>query len=63
MTGPCSSSCGGGAGGGPSADVLSTTLFPVGLDDWLARWSAPVDGTGGTCAAALLLWVKEILFW
>ena len=47
MTSPCPSSCGGGAGGGLSADVLSTTEFAVGFDDWGLRLSLAVEENGG----------------
>jgi hypothetical protein len=47
MTTPCPSSCGVGAGGGLSVDVLSATAFAVGSDDWGLRPMLAVDGTGG----------------
>lgn len=48
MTAPSPSACGGGAGGGLSDDVLSATLFAVGLEDWCAMPCASVEGKGGT---------------
>jgi len=48
MTAPSPSACGGGAGGGLSDDVLSATLFAVGLEDWRAMPCASVEGKGGT---------------
>src|SRR5882724_86194 len=48
MTDPSPSTCGGGAGGGLSDDVLSATLFAVGFEDWRAMPCASVEGKGGT---------------
>jgi hypothetical protein len=53
MTGPCPSACGGGAGGGLSVDVLSATLFAVGLEDWRAMPCRSVEGKGGTFVVPL----------
>ena len=47
MTAPSPSTCGGGAGGGLSVDVLSATLFAVGFEDWRARPLRSVEGKGG----------------
>ena len=48
MRGPCPSACEGGAGGGLLVDVLSATVFAVGLEDWRASPCASVEGKGGT---------------
>ena len=48
MTVPSPSTCGGGAGGGLSVEVLSATLLAVGFDAWRARPLASVEGKGGT---------------
>lgn len=65
MTAPAPSTCGGGAGGGCSDDVLSATLLTVGFDDWRARPLMSVEGKGGMLVVSLrgvevLLWVKEL---
>ena len=53
MTAPCPSTCGGGAGGGLSVDVLSAMLFAVGFEDWRARPLASVEGKGGMFVVSL----------
>jgi len=53
MIGPCPSACGGGAGGGWSDDVLSATLFAVGLEDWRATPWISVEGKGGRLVVSL----------
>src|SRR5271167_3669434 len=54
MTGPCPSTCGGGAGGGTSVDVMSTALLAVGFDCWRARPLTSVEGKGGTFVVSVL---------
>jgi hypothetical protein len=50
---PSPSTCGGGAGGGLSVDVLSATLFAVGFEDWRARPWRSVEGKGGMLVGSL----------
>lgn len=51
-TAPSPSTCGGGAGGGLSVDVLSATLFAVGFDEWRARPCTSEEGKGGMLAVS-----------
>lgn len=53
MTDPSASTCGGGAGGGLCADVLSATLFDVDFEGWRARLLMSVEGKGGMLLVSL----------
>lgn len=62
MTDPCPSSCGGGAGGGLSTDVLSATLFAVDFEDSVVSSLLAVVGKGVAGTVPLLLLSEAILF-
>lgn len=58
MTAPSPSTCGGGAGGGLSEDILSATLFDVGFEDFSVP---PLSLVRGTSPVSFFFCVDEVL--